>query len=329
MKTKTLTTITIATNALFSAACSGAPAKVDRNLNALGGKMYAYESDGSGFNTKNFFYDNGEEVVVFDTQFTPALAQKSIEFIRSKTKNPITAVVITHPNPDKFNGMSVFQNLGAKVIASRKTTEGMREVHEYKKYFFVNLAKMFTEETYPKLSSVDLIFDETHDLRLRNGEIISLRELSKPGVSGNQTVALVPGAQAAVVGDLVHHNAHAWLEGGIRDGKPVPTLNDWISDLRELESLLKDQPEIVVYGGRGESVKLSEAVSAQISYLKKADALVGRYVARLGAKKSELQGEKASQHHQALQAEFEKAFPGYGLGYMIQYGVYGLVNSRL
>lgn len=85
------------------------------------GKLFVYETDANGFNTKNYFYDSGEEVVVFDTQFTNDFAQKSIEYLRTKTKSPIKYLVITHPNPDKFNAIELFRKEGARVIASKKT----------------------------------------------------------------------------------------------------------------------------------------------------------------------------------------------------------------
>ena len=331
MKINNLMVVAATLTSLISTGCSAAQTKEERTMasaNNSRGQIYSFESDGNGFNTKNFFYDNGEEVVVFDTEFTPDTAKKSIEFLRTKTQNPISYVVITHPNPDKFNGMSVFQELGAKVIASRATANSMQGVHDYKKYYFVNIAKMFTNETYPKLSQVDVVFDQTYDIKLRNGDVIALSELANPGVSSNQTVASIPAVNGLVVGDLVHHNAHAWLEGGIVNGKPTPTLKGWIADLNDLQASFK-AANPTVYGGRGEAVKLDQAVKAQIEYLKKADSIVTSYIAKLGAKKSELQGDKAGQHYSALQAEFEKAFPTYSLGYMIQYGVYGLVNSKL
>ena len=92
------------------------------------GKIYTFESDANGFNTRTYFYDTGDEVIAFDAQFTPALAEKSIEFLRSETNSPVTQVVITHPSPDKFNGMSAFQKLGARVVASKRTAESLREV---------------------------------------------------------------------------------------------------------------------------------------------------------------------------------------------------------
>lgn len=325
---KTVGTLLVATT-LLSLGCSAAPLSDARQLKENNSRIYTYESDASGFHTKTFFYDNGEEVVAFDSQFTPDLARKSIAFLRTKTDRPITNLVVTHPNPDKFNGLSAFQEIGAKVVASSRTADAMKEVHEYKKYFFVKMAKMFTEETYPKLGQIDIRFEKSFGLRLKNGETILLRELAQPGVSRNQTVASIPAVNAAIVGDLVHHKAHAWLEGGIENGKPTPTLAGWIAGLEELRSLFKDAPETLVYGGRGEVAKVQEAVESQIAYLNKADTLVSQYIKSLGARQSELRGENAGEHHKAIQTEFEKAFPAYTLGYMIQYGVYGLVNSKL
>ena len=226
-------------------------------------QIYSFESDANGFNTKNFFYDNGEEVIVFDTQFTGSLAEQSIAFIRSKTLNPITQVVITHPNPDKFNGAAQFRKIGATIFASKATAAAIPGVHAYKKFYFTQIAKMFTDATYPVEAKIDRVFERELVLRLRNGETIQLNELAQPGVSSNQTVAYIPRMKALMVGDLVHHKAHAWLEGGIVNGRATPTLSGWIQDLRELA---KTYPaDTVVFGGRGVSAELSLAVREQIS----------------------------------------------------------------
>ena len=291
--------------------------------------LYSFESDGNGFNTRNFFLDTGREVVVFDAQFTADYAQQSLQFIRSKTQNPIRYVVITHPNPDKFNGASVFQAIGAKVIASKASSDAIPGVHAYKKYFFTQVAKSFTDATYPKEATVDITFSGSYDLKLEGGASVQLLELSKPGVSSTQTIASIPTLNAVIVGDLVHYKAHAWLEGGLQNGKPVPTIDGWISDLEELKTLYKSQPSEVVYGGRGDEAKLVTAANAQITYLKKADALVSDYVRNLGARRSELSTDKAGEHYAAITKLFEAAFPEYKYSFMTQFSVYGLVNSKL
>lgn len=295
---------------------------------ATGGALYTFDSGADGFNTKTFFYDTGSEVIAFDAQFTPDLAEKAIDYLRTETDNPITYLIITHPNPDKFNGMTAFQAEGAEALASEATTEAMPSVNDYKKAFFVG-AGMFSDETYPDLGTVDETFSGTTMLELGGSKTIELRELSEPGVSSTQTVAFIPELNALIVGDLVHHKMHAWLEGGIVNGQATPTLDGWIADLRELESDYEADPEPTVYGGRGEAAPLSTAVADQIAYLEKADQIVTDYIAGLGDRTSELSGPDASEHYAAIQAELEKAFPDYEFGEMIGFSVYGLVNSKL
>ncbi len=113
------------------------------------------------------------------------------------------------------------------MIASEATAAAMPGVHDYKRAFFVG-AGMFTEATYPALGEVDETFSGEMTLDLDEGKTVELSELSEPGVSSTQTVAFIPEMDALVVGDLVHHNLHAWLEGGIVAGQATPTLDGWI-----------------------------------------------------------------------------------------------------
>jgi glyoxylase-like metal-dependent hydrolase (beta-lactamase superfamily II) len=297
-------------------------------VGSTGGTLYTFDSGAAGFFTKTYFYDTGAEVVAFDAQFTPELAEQAMAFLREQTDNPITYLVLTHPNPDKFNGAPAFQDDGAEVIASQATTDAIPGVHAYKKAGFVGMG-MFTEETYPQEATVDETFTGTHTLELGDGKTVELSELSEPGVSSTQTVAFIPELNALIVGDLVHHKLHAWLEGGIIDGQATPTIDGWITDLQELETTFAGDPEPTVYGGRGEPAPLSEAVADQIAYLERADQIISDYVAGLGDKQSELSSDQAGEHYAAIQAELEQAFPDYAFPDMISFSVYGLVNSKL
>lgn len=288
-------------------------------------QIYTFESNANGFNTNTFFYDNGEEVVAFDAQFTEDLARKSIEFLRTKTSNPIRYLVITHPNPDKFNGASVFKNEGAIVISSSQTEKNIEPVHAYKKYFFVEMAKMFSHDTYPKPIGIDRVFDQNMNLQLNNGEIIQLTETQKPGVSTNQTLAYIESIHTLLVGDLVHNKVHAWLEGGIVNGTPKPSIDSWIETLKDIKSNYPSST--ILIGGRGHAEPLAKSLSEQIIYLKESEKLVKSYVESLGSNSDELLGPKANLHHQKITKIFEEKFPNYKHSYMIQYGVYGLLNS--
>jgi glyoxylase-like metal-dependent hydrolase (beta-lactamase superfamily II) len=293
---------------------------------AVAGQLHVFTSDAAGFNTHSAWYDDGQEVTVVDTQFLPAIAEKLIADIRKQSKSPITRVIITHPNPDKFNGISAFHKEGVESIASAKTADAIPGVDAYKRYFWVKLAKAFTDESYPRVEPVKTTFSGKMKIKLKSGETLTLFELEGAGVSSNQTVVRIDESGDLIVGDLVHTKNHAWLEGGIVDGKPTPSLSSWKADLKQLLKLGSGK----VIGGRGEFVPVKEAVAQQIAYLDKADTIVNTYIKQLGATKNEL-SDPAMQgmHYTAIQAEFVKAFPGYAMPDLIGYSIYGLTQQKL
>jgi glyoxylase-like metal-dependent hydrolase (beta-lactamase superfamily II) len=288
--------------------------------------LHSFTSDGNGFFTHSFWYDDGQEVVVVDAQFTPAIAGALVAEIRARTRSPITRVIVTHPNPDKFNGLSVFHRLGAESIASKATALAMPGVDGYKRYFWIQIAKAFSDETYPRFEPVKTTFTGRSVITMKSGRTLSLFELAQPGVSSTQTVVRIDATGDLIVGDLVHHRTHAWLEGGIVDGAPRPSLEGWKADLRQLATLGGGK----VYGGRGEFVAVGEAVAAELSYLEQADAIVTDYVRQLGPRSSELRdAAKSKAHFMAIQDALAAAFPDYAQADLVGYGVYGLALQKL
>ena len=313
--------VVASTVALTALAASAAPAQA--------GQLHVHTSGPEGFNTHSVWYDDGQEVTVVDTQFTPALAEALIADIKRQTRSPITRVVVTHPSPDKFNALSVFHREGAQSVASLKTAQAIPQVDAYKRYFWVQIAKSFTGASYPKVEAVKTTFSGQTQIKLKSGETLTLTELPAPGVASSQAVVRFDATGDIAVGDLVHHNTHAWLEGGIVGGKAAATLDGWRADLRALAALAPN-PNANVYGGRGPAAPVSAAVTQQIAYLDRADEIVGRYITALGERKAELSDPaRQSGHHAALQAEFVKAFPSYAMPELVGYSVYGLVQSRL
>ena len=310
------------------AACTGETSNGEQNAesNVLDRPALAtFTSDAAGFDTHSHWLDTGSEVVVFDAQFTEASASALLASIRKATGSRIAFVVITHPNPDKFNGAEVFRREGAKVVASKRTAAAMPGVHEYKKAYFTKVARSFTEETYPKLATVDVTFEGTYRLPIK-GQEIELYELANAGVASTQTVAWLPATKSLIVGDLIHGRAHAWLEGGIVDGAPKPDLAAWQRALGELSRFDGAR----VYGGRGEVLDLDVAIREQRMYLSEADTIVARYVADLGSRKSELSDPaKNGAHWKAITSALVERFPKYALPYMVEYGVYGLALSKV
>jgi glyoxylase-like metal-dependent hydrolase (beta-lactamase superfamily II) len=295
---------------------------------ACAGTLGAFTSDAKGFDTHTYYYDDGREVTLIDTQFVPALTAAMVEQVRSKTTSPITRVIVTHANPDKYNGLPYLHKLGVKSISSAAVARAMPLVHAYKENFWVNGAKAFQPGTYPAFDNVRTTFDKSTSIALKSGETITLFELANPGVATHQVVVRIDASGDLVVGDLVHHKAHLWLEGGLVDGKPRPDLQRWSDAVGELPALAAGKPGAKVYGGRGEVAPVNEAVRAQQAYLARAQSLVVNYVGELGARKGELADPRMSgAHYQELEKRFAGAFPDYRLPYMIGYSVYGLVNA--
>ncbi len=293
---------------------------------ANAGQLHVFTSDAAGFYTHSVWYDDGREVTVVDAQFTPTHAEALLADIRRQSASPVTRVIVTHPNPDKFNGLSVFHKAGAESIASAKTAAAIPGVDRYKRHFFVDIAKAFTDETYPKVEPVTTTYRGRQVIRLKSGETITLIELPHAGISSDQTVVRIDSTGDLVVGDLVHSRHHAWLEGGIVDGKPVPDLAGWKADLKALPRLGHG----TVYGGRGRFLPVAQAVSEQVDYLEKAEAIVDHYIAQLGDRAGEL-ADPALQgrHYQALQDAFVQAFPEDAMPELIGYSIYGLAGQRL
>lgn len=295
---------------------------------AQAGTLGVFTSDVNGFDTHTFYYDDGKEVILIDTQFVPSLTRAMLEKVHRETKSPVTAVIVTHPNPDKFNGLAYLHAQGIRSVSSVGVADAMPAVHEYKRDFWVNKMKTFKLDEYPKFANVQERFEQRKTLRLKSGETLTLFALSNQGVATQQVAVRIDATGDLVVGDLVHHKAHAWLEGGLIGGKATPNVTGWMAALDELPALSAGNPLARVYGGRGEFALVNEAVQAQKNYLRKADQITRDYVAGLGRRQSELGDDAtAAKHYEALETRMAEAFPDYRYSYMVKYSVYGMAKQ--
>ena len=310
--------------ALFTAGILAVP-----HAPALAGTLGVFTSDDKGFDTHTFYYDDGQEVVIIDTQFVPALTQKMVEQIRSTTRSPITRVVVTHPNPDKFNGLAWLHGQGVRSISSRAVADDIPAVHAYKTRFWVDTMKAFKPADYPKLENVQETFEgQSTQIRLKSGETLTLFALKNPGVASHQVVVRIDATGDLIVGDLVHHKAHAWLEGGLKGDRPAPSIQGWMAALDELPQLSAGHEGAKVYGGRGEFTRVQDAVNAQKAYLAGVDKVTRNYLA--SAQRCSTEGDstqKADARNTELTQRISAAFPEYKLPYMVRYSVYGLAGE--
>jgi len=315
-----ITKLSFASIALAVVAC-GPKAPVSTDTGATPLTVHTWTSSDAGFHTHSHWVDTGREVVVFDAQFTPELAQELVADIQATTDSPIATVVVTHPNPDKFLGAPVFQALGAEVVASEATAAALPGVHAYKKAFFVG-AGAFTEDSFPALPSIDRTFED--ELVLDTAVPVRLVELDHSGVTSNQTVAIA--GDHLFAGDLTAGRTHAWLEGAIIDGAAQPDLEAWQAALDELAELGDERS--LLHPGRGETLPLARAVEEQKAYLASANTIVADYVAGLDAPFEALTGAESGAHYDAITAAVAAEWPQLDHAYLVRYGVYGLALSE-
>lgn len=270
--------------------------------------IYEFSTTPEFLNVKNYFYDNGEEVIVFDALPSTMAARKAIASIQSKTKNPITWVVILQPGVLQFSGASAYQAIGARVIASQKTVAAIQSEYEHrKKLFEAGAGVHFGIGTSEPLANVDSVFEGSHRLELKNGQAIILKDLSKSGASAHHTVAYIAEEEAVFVSDLIQYQTHSLLDGHVATGKNVPTWQSWIDDLNELNKIFKRDPEITVYASRGKLVNLPTGVYEQVRYLKAAYPIILNYYQ---ANRSNWQGVNIPRKIlQEFQLQMEQAFP--------------------
>lgn len=282
--------------------------------------VHRWQSSDSGFHTNSWWLDTGAEVVVFDAQFTPELAEALVADIQAATDSPITTLVITHPNPDKFNGAPVFQELGATVVASAATVAAMPGVHAYKEAYFTGVG-MFEAGAYPALPTVDQTFETALTVELEGTDLpLELSVLDHGGVTTTQTVARI--GDEVFVGDLVAEQTHAWLEGGIVDGAARPDLGAWSAALDETLALVG--PDAVIHPGRGAAASAGVVLPAQRDYLADAEEIVRAVLAEEADPVATLSGEQAGAVYGRITERLAAAHPGHAHSYLVTYGVYGL-----
>lgn len=295
------------------------------SVQTLAGDLYTFTSDENGVKTHSVFYDDGEEVIVVDAQFLPSIAGQLIDTIRDKTDSPISKVIVTHPNPDKFNGLGRFKELGAQIISSGATADDLPMVHAYKKNFWVNVAGAIKERDYPELTEIDVTYSNKKVLTTKTGEHITLIQLPGDAMSSDHTVVLFNEKDALFVGDLIHNGTHAWLEGPLHNGMPQPNISAWIKTLEQLKNIDAHK----VLGGRGDWGDLESSVEKQIIYLKRVDDIIDEYIQSNEKLTTELASmETAQKHYSLITDKIKDAFPTYAMPAMIQYSVYALLKQR-
>jgi glyoxylase-like metal-dependent hydrolase (beta-lactamase superfamily II) len=196
---------------------------------------WAYTAEGDP-NTGIIIGDN--EVLVADTQATPAMAADVIRRIREVTDKPIRTVVLTHYHAVRVLGASAYQ--AQNIIASEDTLDLIKERGEQDKASEIGrFPRLFRNvDTVPAgLTWPTITFKGQMTLWLGKLEV-RLLQLGRGHTKGD-TVVWLPGERTLLAGDLVEFDATPYAGDAY--------FTDWPQTLANLAAL---QP-LALVPGRG------------------------------------------------------------------------------
>ncbi len=210
---------------------------------------------------------NKDDVVVVDAGASPSSARQIVDFVRTHTANPISAVILTHGHDDHVLGTQVLRDAfpDAEVIARQGTRDYLTNgrVQGRVESFAANLAQRRAggEEEKARVAArgmpgdaailadlrryydadVDVIAREHENLSVvpptltfetklvlaRGGRDIEILNLG-PGKSGSAAIVYLPAERVVIAGDVVTHPVPY---GFTRDSA------GWLETLQRLDAL--------------------------------------------------------------------------------------------
>ena len=245
-----------------------------------------YTSPVKSFSTNSYWVSGKDFTVLIDLQFLPNEAVAALEMAERASLLKVKHGLVLHPNPDKFNGTTILQQRGVKVLTSAQVAKEIPTVHLIRHGWF---AEEFRPQ-YPQTAAVPSVFGDATQALNFDGVAIKLHVLGR-GCSAAHVVAQTD--DAVFVGDLINPDNHAWLELGFID--------DWLTRLEEVRALNPKR----IFPSRGAPGGV-ELIDKQVLYL--------RYVQQL-VRDEKPSGELGWFTKLRLQRNIEQRFPS--LGYTI------------
>jgi glyoxylase-like metal-dependent hydrolase (beta-lactamase superfamily II) len=228
--------ITVLAITAVAAALAGCERKeLDRTgLVQVGTHTWAMIASGptpvEGLGANSGFVVGRTGVVVIDSRYTPALATELVGKIRTVTDAPILYVVNTHYHQDHTWGNSVFEELGAVLMAHAETRDAFIKYSPmHLDYYRERGGETFELLRDIRFAAPETLFTETAKLDL-GGVSVELRHFG-PGHTAGDAVVVVPKDRVVFTGGLLTNGYHPNL------GDPGADFDTWLATLDRLKGL--------------------------------------------------------------------------------------------
>ena len=203
----------------------GATATPTLRMGAAGsddGDVHEYVSHPRSFSTSSYWIEGPSGLVMIDTQFLPSACAESLALAEARTGQRVELAIVTHANPDKFNGTAVLQERGIEVVTSAQVLALLPAVHEKRVRAFYDRYAPDYPKALPQPTSFGAVHRELEAAGLKLGVHVL-------GAGCSEAHVVVTWDDHAFVGDLVAIRAHSWLEIGKPDA--------WRERIAEIERL--------------------------------------------------------------------------------------------
>ena len=194
-------------------------------------------------------------VVVMDALGSPILAQKLIAEIGKVTNQKVVAVIVSHYHADHIYGLQEFKKIGAKIYAQGEGRNYLSSETAKQRLIAsrIDFAPWVNANT--QLISADVWIDKQSKLNIGGVEFLISRV--GPAHAPEDLMVYVPSEKVLFAGDLVFRGRIPFV--GNADSK------GWLIALDEIAKL---NPNVVIPGHGGFSVKPKEDIAFTKNYLK-------------------------------------------------------------
>lgn len=254
----------------------------------------AYISSSLGFDSKSYWIEGPQGVVLIDTQFLTSAANEVVDIAESVTGKKVVMAIVLHANADKYNGTAALQDRGIKVVSSRQVVELIAENYKKNRELFYADYK----DDYPEfLVLPEIVWDKTQEF-----DAVGLRFKAYVIRDGVSNAHLLIGLDHHLfTGDLVMNKYHARLELGKSE--------QWLDRLEEIRKFVHPK---VIHPGRGYAMDGETLLSQQEKYLHDVRKVIAGFYTG---------GEITEQDQKDITKVMAEKYPAYGLVQFLESGI--------
>ncbi len=266
-------------------------------------RLSVYSSPEPAFLVNSFIIETQNGVIVIDTQFLVSQALKLQHEVENLGK-PMLGVIVTHPHPDHFNGVSLLcKNLDIPIYATQSTLDEIKAVEATKRKFW----KQTYGDDYPDSTTFPNQIVESKEELVIDGVTLTIDDLGA-GESSDITVIYLPSEKTLIASDLLYHKVHPWLAESRSKA--------WIEQIGYVKKTYADAE--VVHAGHGSEGRL-DALDEQLEYIRFFRELVGNHL----LPNEDLVDDAKAQIKKIMQNRYS----GYPLEFLIEMNIDGIAKE--